>query len=279
MQPDFTKGHYRLGSALLLLRRHAEAIAAFEGGLHRAPHNDELRTALRGARAAQEAARREALLAAKQADPRAGVPPGGVSPSKAAPPKVDYEKAAAAAARANELALKRAADAAGSGAPQTPGSRSEPAAERGPSRGAPNEADAPAAPTSVQQFEREWRTLCAAGSLDAQREWLGRLRVAEYAPLFKESLTEATLTSLVECMRRVTQRALAATDVDADHTAAFACSVLEGLATTRRFSMLLMFLDRKQRTLAHGIFSDLARLGAPAPDSVAKAWEAPCKAH
>ena len=54
LQPAFAKGHYRLGTALTRLRRPAEAVAVLEEGLRRAPMNDELRTALRAAREAQE---------------------------------------------------------------------------------------------------------------------------------------------------------------------------------------------------------------------------------
>ena len=66
LAPLFPKGFYRLGSSLLQLARPAEAVAALEDGLAGAPHNDELREALRGARAAQERQRRAALAASKQ---------------------------------------------------------------------------------------------------------------------------------------------------------------------------------------------------------------------
>jgi hypothetical protein len=52
-----------------------------------------------------------------------------------------------------------------------------------------------------------------------------------------------------------------------------AMQVLEGLASTRRFSMLLMFLDAKQKALVKTVFVELRRLGARSPEAIAKAWE------
>ena len=102
--PSFTKGHYRLGSALLSLNKPSEAVTAIEVGLSGRRTMMNWRAALRTAREAQEKARREALKAAKEgkandapAAAAAAVPPT-TKPQKAAAAKVDYEAAAQTAA-------------------------------------------------------------------------------------------------------------------------------------------------------------------------------------
>ena len=55
--------------------------------------------------------------------------------------------------------------------------------------------------------------------------------------------------------------------------AALATCVLEGLASTRRFELLLMFLDDKQKALVKRVFKELERLGAPASERLKGVWE------
>jgi len=269
LQPAFTKGYFRLGSALLHCGQPTEAVEALESGLARAPHNDELRAALRDAREAQEKARREALKEAKRgvqgqsaAQPTAPVAP----PSKPKERTVDYAAAAQAAARANALSQQKA-----HAEPPPP-----PAAGKVDVRvtGAAADDGGPPLPETVQQFEVTWRRLGGGGgeAVAARRAWLSRLPTASYAALFKESLDEATLISVLECAR--TSAAGEAVGSSAAATAAaFGQQVLEGLASTRRFSLLLMFLDSKQKAVVKGVFKELERLGEPAPAQLRRLWE------
>ena len=94
-----------------------------------------------------------------------------------------------------------------------------------------------------------------------QRE-LARLPSAHYAPLFKESLTEATLLSLLNALDTALKGSSGAAEVEA--AGSTATQVLEGLASTRRFGMLLMFLDAKQKAVVKTVFGQLAKLGTPA---------------
>ena len=239
MQPAFAKGHYRLGTALTRLRRPAEAVAVLEEGLRRAPMNDELRTALRAAREAQEVARRAALREAKE-----GAPPPPLHHAAAAPPrapKVDYAAAAAAARGAEAIAA--------AGLPVAPGA-----------------ADG-SLPTSAQQFDREWSALRGAPPAD-RRAWLARLPADRYSDVFGESLSEATLASVVECV----DGCLAADGESDDEVAAFAAQVLGGLASTKRFEMLLMFLGGKEKKAVQRIFDGLRARQRPPPAALAASW-------
>ena len=133
-----------------------------------------------------------------------------------------------------------------------------------------------APPSSAQQFESEWRTLQQTpAGVEARAAWLRRLPASEYAGLWKESLSEATMVSVLSCVRDAAKQvADAAAEPDAAEAAcALARQVLEGLASTRRFSLLLMFLEAKQKAAVKAVFSELARLGRPAPAKLAQAWE------
>ena len=287
-RPDYLKGYYRLGSALLLKGEPSEAVSVLEDGLGRSPHNDELRSALREARAAQEAARREALKAAKSGGVKVGevgeslpaatssaAPAAGAKKPKAAV-AVDYEAAAAAAARAAELAQQRRAAAASQAAANAAAASATGAvaADTVQKSAVAIDVSDTALPTTSQQFEREWKALKSAGaSVDEQAAWLRRLPVASYAGLFKESLTEGMMVSLVDCAREYAQGAEAGSDAGT-LAAALATDVLSGLASTRRFEMLTMFLDGKQQAAVQAAFKELKRLGSPAPPALAKAWGA-----
>ena len=48
--------------------------------------------------------------------------------------------------------------------------------------------------------------------------------------------------------------------------------VLEGLASTRRFEMLLMFLGPKENALIGSLFDALSSVGRAAPTELACAW-------
>jgi hypothetical protein len=100
--------------------------------------------------------------------------------------------------------------------------------------------------------------------LEARRAWLAQLPAAGYAPLFGESLTEATLCSLVD-----TASAHAAAAVDAD----LALQVLRGLSRVKRFDMLVMFLDAPALAKVKATFAALCAAGrAAAGDELARAW-------
>ena len=253
LEPMFIKGYYRHAAALSHLERSAEAVAVLEKGLASSPHNNELRAALSEGRQAMEAERRAALKKAKQSAADDDV---AAAPAKAPTPTVDYEAAAAAAAKASALASERRAAANGAAdAAAADGGRLLPMA------------------TSVQQFDRVWGELRAAGaSLGAQRAWLMQLPAADYPALFKESLSEATLLSVLGCLLA----SATAADVGSDDAAACVAATtqaLTGLSSTRRFSMLLMFLDDKQKKVIKGVFGEMRRLGEAMPPSLAKAWE------
>ena len=233
---------------------------------------------------AQEKARKAALRAAKEEAAAVGgaavvAAAAGQSSQakKAARTAIDYEAAAAAAARAAELAhQKRAAKAEAANAAGGGGGASSPPVDvsDGAGRGSYVAGGDRAAgiPTSSQQFDREWAVLKAAGAPAEERAaWLGRMPVDAYAPLFKESLTEETLVSVVESARDYAQGAAPESEQGA-RAAALATDVLAGLASTRRFELLTMFLDGKQKAAVQATFQQLKRLGAPAPVSLAKAW-------
>ena len=76
------------------------------------------------------------------------------------------------------------------------------------------------------------------------------------------------LRAVSECMGAVD----GADAADAQAAAELGLGVLEGLASTRRFSMLLMFLDKKQTAQIKEVFAEVRRLGAAPPESLAKAW-------
>ena len=272
LAPLFPKGFYRLGSSLLQLARPAEAVAALEDGLAGAPHNDELREALRGARAAQERQRRAALAASKQSALPVAAAAGAGAVAAAAPggkaPRVviDYEAAAAAAARASSLVEERQLAAAAAAA--TSGGGGSGGGEAIAVAGGSGEP--PQFPRSAQQFEREWAAL-RNEPLAARRRFLARLPVAEYATVFRESLAEPTLVSLLECLDACTTPPPA----DADAVAPvmqLVLQVLGGLASTRRFELLLMFLDKPRLACVARLFGALRASGAEVPASLAAAW-------
>lgn len=279
MQPSFTKGYYRLGTALLSAGQPGAAVTALEDGLSRSPQNDELREALRKARGAQELARRTALKQSKQAASAAPISAAAASTLSAATagtadgtatgeavtaasprrskPAVDYEKAATAAARAAELSEQKGRAAAG--APPT-----EPVGAAAAGTAAAGSGPLPA---TAQQFDREWSSLVRRGSLEEQVAWMSRLPAAQYAPLFKESLTEPTLCSLLQCALDWLRQA-----PPTSGAAAFVHTLLNGLASTRRFEMLLMFLDEKQKTIVRSLITELKRAGMPLSEAQGAAW-------
>ena len=107
---------------------------------------------------------------------------------------------------------------------------------------------------------------------EAQRAWLRRLPAASYAGLFKESLSEGTMLSVLDIVRTCAQRAAVGT-AEARACAAFAREALQGLSSTRRFGMLLMFLDAEQKASVRAVFAELRRLGEPASSALLHAWE------
>ena len=128
----------------------------------------------------------------------------------------------------------------------------------------------PQFPRSAQQFEREWAAL-RNEPLAARRRFLARLPVAEYATVFRESLAEPTLVSLLECLDACTTPPPA----DADAVAPvmqLVLQVLGGLASTRRFELLLMFLDKPRLACVARLFGALRASGAEVPASLAAAW-------
>ena len=270
LDPKFIKGYYRLGSALLAKGQSAGAVAALEAGLTMAPHNSELRAVLRDARGAVEQERREILKAAKEAASLAseGRHLASEGRHQAAPKKViDYDAAAATAARASALAQEKRTAAAGAkaGADAAGGAA-------GSEAGGTTASGAEAPPATAQQFDLEWKALRSTGaSLEEQRAWLMRLPVSSYSNLFKESLGEGTLMSVVECVHACVKRADPSTD-EAERCLTFANTALDGLSSTRRFSMLLMFLDEKQKAIVKSIFDEMKRLGTPASAALRATW-------
>ena len=77
---------------------------------------------------------------------------------------------------------------------------------------------------------------------------------------------------MLECVHAGTA-ATAPGDDEAAVCAALGLQVLTGLSSTRRFDMLLMFLDDKQKRLVRTVFAEMKRLGQVVPPAVAKAWE------
>ena len=273
LAPLFPKGFYRLGTSLLQLARPAEAVAALEDGLAGAPHNDELREALRGARAAQEKQRRAALAASKQSALPVAAAAGTGAVAAAAPggrtPRVviDYEAAAAAAARASSLVEERKLAAAAAAAAAASGGGGSSGAAVAVADGS-NEL--PQIPRSAQQFEHEWAAL-RKEPLAARRRFLARLPAAEYAAVFRESLAEPTLVSLLECLDACTTPPPA--DADAvELVMQLVLQVLGGLASTRRFELLLMFLDKPRLACVARLFGALRASGVEVPASLAAAW-------
>jgi hypothetical protein len=65
----------------------------------------------------------------------------------------------------------------------------------------------------------------------------------------------------------------AAVAAEVEAACSTATQVLEGLASTRRFGMLLMFLDAKQKAVVKTVFGQLAKLGTPASAALKEAWE------
>ena len=115
-------------------------------------------------------------------------------------------------------------------------------------------------PRSAQQFEREWAAL-RKEPLAAQRRFLARLPAAEYATVFRESLAEPTLVSLLECLDACTTPPPA----DAEEVGVvmqLVLQVLGGLASTRRFELLLMFLDKPRLACVARLFGALRASGA-----------------
>jgi len=292
LAPSFAKGHYRLGTALLQLGRAADAVGALEEGLVAAPLNDELREALRTARAEQEKARRAKLVADKQAAASAGGGGGGGAHDAAggggggAPKKahrVDYEKAAATAARAHELAEERrlsaaaaqaAAQASGS-APAGAGAATATATATATGGGGGGAEASGEVPQSAQQFERMWAAL-RREPLQARRAFLARLPEASYAAVFGQSLAEPTLVSILEALEAIAQGdggdgGNGDGGVD-EPTAPLLLQALGGLASTRRFEMMLMFLDKPQLARVGRLFGVLRAAKAEVPPALASAW-------
>ena len=128
----------------------------------------------------------------------------------------------------------------------------------------------PQIPRPAQQFEREWAAL-RKEPLEAQRRFLARLPAAEYATVFRESLAEPTLVSLLECLDACTTPPPA----DAEEVGVvmqLVLQVLGGLASTRRFELLLMFLDKPRLACVARLFGALRASGAEVPASLAAAW-------
>ena len=109
----------------------------------------------------------------------------------------------------------------------------------------------------------------AAAGCAARREYLAQVAEADYAQLFGESLTEATLASIIDAVHDV----VCAGDAQlADADGRFATSVLRGLASTRRFDMLVMFLDAKVQSRLGQVFGALRKHGALDGDALARAF-------
>jgi hypothetical protein len=81
----------------------------------------------------------------------------------------------------------------------------------------------------------------------------------------------ATLLSLLNALETALMGSSGAAEVEA--ACSTATQVLEGLASTRRFGMLLMFLDAKQKAVVKTVFGQLAKLGTPVSAALKEAWE------
>ena len=106
----------------------------------------------------------------------------------------------------------------------------------------------------------------------SRRQWLGRLPAAQYESLFKESLTEATMSSIVGCVHDAILPGGAGGEADGS-AGGFALEVLKGLGSTRRFGMLLMFLDERPKAAVRRIFKALQGTGQGASTSLQQKWE------
>ena len=95
-----------------------------------------------------------------------------------------------------------------------------------------------------------------------------RLPADRYSDVFGESLSEATLASVVECV----DGCLAA---DGGATTRWPRSrrrCLGGWASTKRFEMLLMFLGGKEKKAVQRIFDGLRARQRPPPAALAASW-------
>ena len=81
------------------------------------------------------------------------------------------------------------------------------------------------------------------------------------------------MVSVLEVRERARRVDRSASDGAAE-ASGLALHVLEGFAATRRFSLLLMFLEPKQKGIVKAVFAELKRLGTPPLPPLAKAWEA-----
>lgn len=139
--------------------------------------------------------------------------------------------------------------------------------------------------------------------LEAQRRFLAAIPAAEYAALFRESLVtqrrfndgwkhgprrdtrgtptrgrpaqpgrllrtqaEPTLVSMLECLDTCVTRPL-----DAEMSSLL-LQVLGGLASTRRFELLLMFLDKAQLARVARLFDALGDANTEVPAALAATW-------
>ena len=98
-------------------------------------------------------------------------------------------------------------------------------------------------------------------------EALARLSPPEYAAVFRKSLSEPTLVTLFECLDACSTPAPADTDA-----VALVMQVLDGLASTRRFELFLMFLGQPQLAHVSQLFDALRASGEEVPASLAAAW-------
>ncbi|KAL3922877.1 MAG: hypothetical protein SGPRY_004402 [Prymnesium sp.] len=265
LNPKSVKGHFREGQALSLLGQHAAATVAYEAALSLSPYSDELREALRASREAGETERRASLRQAKE---EGGAVPLPMAGGRGAPPKgraVDFTQAVATAARAAELVAAKKQQQAetspsasllieGSGGTCRGGTGSGGAGGGGTSsRGIGNGGTGCGGqefPKSYQQFELKWKEMQCC-PVDERLQWLTHLTVEGYAPLFKECLTESTLASLIDCFQVLNA---AVHEACSAGTSKCVLQALEGLSSTRRFGMLLMFLDSDRRAAVARIF-------------------------
>ena len=218
--------------------------ASARGGPGALAAERRLCAALRNAREVQERERRDALRRAKEGASLSGAAMtdesvvgggGGESTTSAVVAEqaaVDYAKAAAAAARASELAAAASASSSASAARQ----------------GA--EASA-SAPSTAQQFEREWGALQrCGGAVEAQRAWLSQLPASSYAHVFQESLSEATLVSLLGAVHAILSECVEAGASEAAGAVSVAVCSRAGEHAPLQHAPLLLDEPQKKRERA-----------------------------
>ena len=97
---------------------------------------------------------------------------------------------------------------------------------------------------------------------------------ASYASVFGQSLSEPTLVSILEALEAIVQGGSdqgTGGAVD-EPTATLLLQVLGGLASTRRFEMMLMFLDKPQLARVGRLFGTLHAAKTEVPPALASAW-------